>query len=175
MFKKITAAIAASVCCLGNPALATPQDYNDYQQITDKLNSVGVTVMVQQLCGPSSNILATYNSYTNVLCVTEAANNSDLLATVVRHEVVHVIQDCVAGMNNGKMGSVTRYLADGDSLLERNLDESLWNTLQSKDKLDHVMTLTNNLEADGAFVEFEAYGLEENHDAVFGLLDRCGS
>ena len=36
MFKKLSAAIAASVCCLGNPALATPHDYNDYQQLTDK-------------------------------------------------------------------------------------------------------------------------------------------
>ena len=175
MFKKLAAIAASAVCCLGNPALATPRDYNDYQQITDKLNSVGVTVMVQQLCGPSSNILATYNSYTNVLCVTEATTRSDILADVVQHEVVHVIQDCVAGMANGQMGSVTRYLANGDSLLERNLDESLWNTLESRGKLDHVMALTNDLEADGAYVEFEAYGLEDNQEAVYGLLERCGA
>jgi len=175
MFKKLAAIAASTVCCLGNPALATPHDYNDYQQLTEKLNSVGVTVMVQQLCGPSSNILATYNSYTNVLCVTQTANNSDILAQVVRHEVTHVIQDCVAGMANGKMGSVTRYLAAGDRDLERKLDESLWDTLEATGKLDHVMALTNDLEADGAFVEFEAYGLEDNQAAVYGLLERCGA
>ena len=59
MLKKLIAIASTAVCCLGNPAGATPRDYNDYQQLGEKLNSIGVTVMQQELCAPNGDILAT--------------------------------------------------------------------------------------------------------------------
>ena len=173
MFKKLAAICAATICCLGNPAGATPRDYNQWQQLESKLNSVGVIVVKQQACAPEVAILATYNPYTNILCISQAAAESDRLLSIVTHEVVHVVQDCIAGMANGKMGSVTRYLSNGDKAEERELDEALFRTLEAENNLDHVSKLTNQFQATGSFIEVEAYALQNNQPAVHQLLDQC--
>ena len=108
-----------------------------------------------------------------MLCVTTRAANSDLLATTVRHETVHIVQDCIGGMRNGKMGSVTAYLAQGDAAQERKLDETLFDTLRAEGNLEHVARLTDTFRAPGAFIEVEAYALQNNQKAVHGLLDLC--
>ena len=174
MLKKLFAVASVATCCLGNPAMATPQNYNSYQDITKKLNSIGVTTMVQNLCHPMGGVRGSYNSYTNVMCITEATNNSDSLFTVVLHETVHVIQDCIAGgVQDGNMGSITRYLSDGDRAQEKLMDDALLTDLHNRGLLNHAVQAAGGLDHQAAFIEIEAYAFQNDPDAVFTLLDQC--
>jgi len=174
MLKKLLAIASTAVCCLGNPAMATPREYNSYQDITEKLNSIGVTTMVQDQCAGAVGVMATYNSFTNVLCVTRQANNSDQLLSVVLHETVHVIQDCIAGgIQDGNLGSVTRYLSNGDRAQEKLMDNALLNDLHNRGLLEHAIKAAGGLNHQAAFIEIEAYALQNDPEAVFKLLNRC--
>ena len=173
MFKKLAAITATLVCCLGNPAGATPRGYSTWQELEAKLNSIDVTVVTQQSCAPQAGVMATYNPFTNVMCISDRAINSDTLLSTVNHEIIHVVQDCIEGMSNGDMGSVTRYLSDGDKQEEAELDRALFDTLRAEGNWEHVQSLTNNLQAPGAWIETEAYALQNNQEAVNGLLDMC--
>ena len=173
MFKKLAAICAATICCLGEPAGATPRGYSTWQELEAKLQSIDVTVISQRECAPVQGVLATYNSFTNVMCITERAINSEQLLETVNHEIIHVVQDCIQGMSNGQMGSVTRYLADGDAEEEQQLDEALFDTLRSTGLYEHVAVLTDNYRSPQAWIETEAYALQYNQEAVNGLLDMC--
>ena len=171
MFKPIASAIAALVT-VTNPAFASI----DYDKLERKLNSIGVTTMVQEQCTGTHGAMATYNSYTNVLCVTEATlkTQQGQFDSVLRHETIHVIQDCIAGMKNGHMGSVTYYMSQGDKKLEREMDRQVIQNLIDSNKLDHVLQIHGGtLDGPTAFIEVEAYALEDNHELVFNLLSKC--
>ena len=171
MFKPIAGAIAA-LAAVTNPVSAAI----DYNKLEQKLNSIGVTTMVQQACTGTQGAAATYNPYTNVLCVTEATLDvqQGQFDSVLRHETVHVVQDCIAGMANGHMGSVTYYMSQGDKKLERELDKQIIQALVHSSKIDHVLQIHGGtLDAPDAFVEDEAYALEDNHELVFNLLSKC--
>ena len=176
MLKKLLAIASAATCCLGNPAMATPREYNTYQDITEKLNSIGVTTMVQNLCHPNGGVRGSYNSYTNVVCITAETNNSDALLEVVLHETIHVIQDCISGgIQDGTMGSVTRYLSNGDRGQEKLMDNALLQDLQRRGLLDHAIQAAGGLDHQGAFIEIEAYAFQNDPEAVFNLLNQCNS
>ena len=171
MFKPIASAIAALVAS-ANPVFATI----NYDKLEQKLNSIGVTTMVQEACTGQVGAAATYNPYTNVLCVTQATLDVDQgeFDSILRHETIHVIQDCIAGMANGHMGSVTYYMSQGDRNLERKLDEQVIQSLINSNKLDHVLKIHGGtLKSPTAFIETEAYALEDEHELVFKLLSNC--
>ena len=116
-------------------------------------------------------VRGSYNSYTNVMCITEATNNSDSLFTVVLHETIHVIQDCIAGgVQDGNMGSITAYLADGDRSQEKLMDNALLNDLHNRGLLNHAVQAAGGLDHQAAFIEIEAYAFQNDPDAVFTLL-----
>ena len=77
-------------------------------------------------------------------------------------------------MANGHMGSVTYYMSQGDKKLERELDKQIIQALVHSSKIDHVLQIHGGtLDAPDAFVEVEAYALEDNHELVFNLLSKC--
>ena len=58
--------------------------------------------------------------------------------------------------------------------LERELDKQVIEALVHSNKLDHVLQIHGGtLDAPDAFVEVEAYALEDNHELVFNLLSKC--
>ena len=168
MIKQFIALSSIAVCCLGNPSHAFTPVNHWYK----KLNSIGVTTMVQEKCSYNDGHLATYNAYTNVMCITTEVTDQDL-PTVLAHESVHVLQDCIAGMSNGQFSSITRYLSNGDRAKEKQMDRMLIQRLHDENLINHVITVTGGLTKLGAFSEVEAYALQHDPDAVFELLAEC--
>ena len=169
MLKQIIALGSVITCCLGNPSNAVSNNI----ALSQKLNEIGVTTMIQNSCSPAKDHMAIYNSYTNVMCINEDIVNSNYLQLAIMHETVHVIQDCIAGMDNGSMGSITSFIAEGDEAKEKSLDEEIFNKLKAEGLLEHVVKVTGGLGKVGSFVEVEAYALQNRSDIVLNLLDRC--
>jgi hypothetical protein len=106
------------------------------------------------------------------MCITSSVPDQDL-PIVLAHESVHVIQDCIAGLSNGNVSSITRYLSNGDKATEKLMDRMLLQQLHKVDMFNHVIQITGGLKKPGAFAEVEAYALQAQPNTVFKLLMHC--
>ena len=63
-------------------------------------------------------------------------------------------------------------MASGDRQREKELDIQIIKTLIDSNKMEHVLKVHGgNLDAPDAFIEVEAYALEDNLQFVLNLLD----
>ena len=68
-------------------------------QLLESLRGLGVAVQMGGVCGAPGQ-LATYNMGANILCMGEGLQESPQERTkVLHHEMVHVVQDCLDGLN----------------------------------------------------------------------------
>ena len=175
MFIKSLAATATAVIASFTIAPFAEAGIN-HKAIAEKLHSIGVTTSYGE-CGdsPHGSPIGTYNFIHNHFCLSNQIQEQALLDETVTHELVHVIQDCIGGgIGTNQMGSVTRYLSDGDTIKENSFDESLISILRKEGKLAHVHEWTSHMQEDTKWIEREAYALENSPLFVLKLLNQCG-
>jgi hypothetical protein len=170
----LSALTAVATGLISMPAVAAL----NHTEIVKHLHAIGVTTSLGDCSmshGDPESLMGTYNSLDNHFCISEQATASaELLDEVVTHELTHVIQDCLGdGIASPNMGSITRYLSEGDTDHENILDQGLFSVLHAKGKMDHVREHTSHMEGGHKFIEFEAYALESSPLFVIKLLAKC--
>jgi hypothetical protein len=176
MFIKSLAATAAAVIASLTIAPVAEAGLN-HKAIVSKLHSLGITTQYGAcLSNEHGATLGTYNSLTNHFCISDQIQDVQVFEETVIHELTHVIQDCIGGgIASSNLGSITRYLSDGDVATENTLDTNLVSLLRKQNKLHHVHKWTSHLPDHAKFIEVEAYALENSPLFVLKLLNQCGA
>lgn len=152
--------------------LATPSQSITRQDLIRQLNSIGVQVHANRNCGAShQNNHAIYHYDRNTICLSSnTLNNTKLLDQSLTHESMHVVQDCVAGIDNEFYMPLTTYFRK-IKIEPRKIEQwrqAVLRELRRRGSIDHVRNVTvDSLHAD---VEAEAYAFENHPDDVHALL-----
>ena len=176
MFIKSLAATATAVIASLTIAPFAEAGLN-HKAIANKLHSIGVTTEYGT-CAPSEHgqAIGSYNFIHNHFCISDVIQDQQLFEETVTHELVHVIQDCInGGISSNEMGSITRWLSEGDVTKENSMDENLMALLRKANKVDHVHEWTSHMHSDHKWVEIEAYALENSPLFVLQMLNNCNA
>lgn len=153
-------------------ASAEPQALKAEADLLEGLQDLGVTVQLGGVCGAPGQ-LATYNMGANLLCLGDA-----LMARpqernkVLHHELVHVVQDCLDGLESPTSVSLKEGLRRVGALSERQLNGFFLQHLRNQGNLDHVVATTASLPQDIRQREIEAYALQADPTLVQHLLQQ---
>ena len=153
------------------PALPSPQSSGGG---IEQLRRLGVGVLVQPACGGPGQ-LATYNMGLNQLCLsTELAHRPALREQVLRHELVHVVQDCLDGLETPTSLTLAQGLRSTGVFSDQQLAGFFLQHLHAQGNLNHVVATTASLPQDSRQREIEAYALQADPALVMRLLaTRC--
>ncbi len=140
------------------------------ERLLDQVREIGVTVVERSDClGPKQ--LATYNMGANLLCLSPALRRDPLQqAKVIQHELVHVIQDCLDGLDTPTSMSLAEGLRASSSLSAGQVNGFFLQHLRRQGNLQHVVAATALLPQDSKQREFEAYALQGDAQMVEYLL-----
>jgi hypothetical protein len=89
---------------------------------------------------------------------------------VLHHELVHVVQDCLDGLESPTSMPLSEGLRRAGRLSERQLNGFFLQHLRNQGNLDHVVATTAVLPQDGRQREMEAYALQADPALVQHLL-----
>jgi hypothetical protein len=165
----LPAAIALALAAAPAPGSARPMSDN-----LDLLRNVGVAVVVQPQCGAPGQ-LATYNMGLNQLCLSaELERQPALRERVLRHELVHVVQDCLDGLETPTSMTLAQGLRASGAFTDQQLAGFFLQYLRAQGNLQHVVATTAPLPQDSRQREIEAYALQGDPALVQRLLlTRC--
>ena len=140
----------------------------------DQLQRLGVAVVVQPQCGGPGQ-LATYNMGSNQLCLSADLERQPLLREqVLRHELVHVVQDCLDGLETPTSLTLAQGLRATGAFSDQQLAGFFLQYLRAQGNLQHVVATTAPLSQDSRQREIEAYALQGDPALVQRLLlTRC--
>jgi hypothetical protein len=140
----------------------------------EQLRRLGVELVEQQACGGPGQ-LATYNMGLNQLCLSTALRaQPQLRDRVLHHELVHVVQDCLDGLDTPTSLTLHKGLRGTGAFSERQLDGFFLQYLHAQGNLRHVVATTAMLPQDSRQREVEAYALQSDPPLVLRLLQtRC--
>ena len=140
-------------------------------RLINRLQQLGVVIDRLELCGPGAE-RAAYNMGVNRLCLAEGLRDEPgLQLNVLTHEAIHVVQDCLDGLETPSSSTISLMLqaqggfslAQVDRFLSHHLDRST---------ADHVLTVTQTLGPLQRQREIEAYALQSQTGMVESLLTR---
>jgi len=140
-------------------------------RLIDRLQQLGVVIDRLERCGPGAE-RAAYNMGVNRLCLSQGLRDQpELQLDVLTHEAIHVVQDCLDGLDNPSSSTISLMLqaqggfspAQVDLFLAHHLDASTAN---------HVLTVTRSLGPLQSQREVEAYALQSQTSMVESLLAR---
>jgi hypothetical protein len=138
------------------------------------LTRLGVAVLERPHCGGPGQ-LATYNMGLNQLCLSHAlVQQPPLRQRVLNHELVHVVQDCLDGLETPTSLTLAEGLRATGAFSEAQLDGFFLQYLRAQGNLGHVVATTATLPLDSRQREIEAYALQGDPALVRRLLaTRC--
>lgn len=155
---------------LGSVGRAAPLPLQDEAQLLQQLRSLGVAVQLGGVCGGPGQ-LATYNMGANRLCLGDAlVAEPQERSKVLHHEIVHVVQDCLDGLESPTSRSLLDGLRRAGTLSERQLNGFFLQHLRDQGNLRHVVATTAPLPQDSRQREVEAYALQADPALVQHLL-----
>lgn len=163
-------AVAALTACafVGMPAQAGL----NYESIARKLESITITVETG-VCDSDPNIAGTYNSRSNHLCISDRITDRAYYDEVILHELVHAIQDCIGGgIYSPEMGSIASYIYGGYTSEAAALHRNMRHDVNTRYTRQHIRETIDALGPE-AYIELEAYALEDEPELVFELLNQC--
>ena len=138
--------------------------------LLEGLWALGVEVQLGGECGAPGQ-LATYNMGANRLCLGDALMaRPKERSKVLHHELVHVVQDCLDGLESSTSMPLSEGLRRSGTLSERQLNGFFLQHLHNQGNLDHVVATTAVLPQDGRQREIEAYALQADPALVQHLL-----
>ena len=142
-------------------------------ELLARLRDLGVAVQLGGVCGAPGQ-LATYNMGANLLCLGDALMaRPQERSKVLHHELVHVVQDCLDGLESPTSMPLAEGLRRAGTLSERQLNGFFLQHLRDQGNLDHVVATTAVLPQDGRQREMEAYALQADPALVQHLLRQC--
>ncbi|MEN9861076.1 MAG: hypothetical protein RLZZ515_1558 [Cyanobacteriota bacterium] len=155
---------------LGGGLRAEQQSLQAESELLESLRALGVGVQLGGVCGAPGQ-LATYNMGANLLCLGDALlARPNERSKVLHHEVVHVVQDCLDGLESPTSMPLAEGLRRAGSLSERQLNGFFLQHLRNQGNLDHVVATTAVLPQDSRQREIEAYALQADPALVQHLL-----
>ena len=140
-------------------------------RLIDRLEQLGVVIDRLERCGPGAE-RAAYNMGVNRLCLSQGLRDQPgLQLDVLTHEAIHVVQDCLDGLETQSSSTISLMLqakggfspAQVDRFLTHHLDRSM---------AAHVLTVTQSLGPPQRQREVEAYALQGQSGMVESLLAR---
>jgi len=138
-------------------------------RLIDRLQRLGVVIDRLDRCGPGAE-RAAYNMGVNRLCLSQGLEaEPGLQLDVLTHEAIHVVQDCLAGLESPSSSTIGLMLqlqggfspAQVDKFFAHHLDPST---------ADHVLHVTQSLGPMQRRREVEAYALQGETGMVESLL-----
>ena len=139
-------------------------------ELFEKLRVLGVSVQLGGECGAPGQ-LATYNMGANLLCLGDALQaRPKERSKVLHHELVHVVQDCLDGLESPTSLALSEGLRRAGDLTERQLNGFFLQHLRNQGNLQHVVATTAPLPQDSRQREIEAYALQADPALVQHLL-----
>ena len=140
----------------------------------DQLRRLGVAVVEEPQCGGPGQ-LATYNMGLNQLCLgAELERQPQRRERVLRHELVHVVQDCLDGLETPTSLTLAQGLRATGAFSDQQLAGFFLQYLRAQGNLQHVVATTAPLPQDSRQREIEAYALQGDPALVQRLLmTRC--
>lgn len=153
-------------------SLAT-QEPSATRSLLDELRGYGITVDRIERCG-RGNELGAYNRAVQRLCLaTSLDSDPALMAKVLTHEAVHVAQDCLAGLQNGRSASIAAYLKRNGGFSEVAIAKFFGS---HKVDANQIAVATASLSPEQKQLEYEAYALQNQGQLVRAMLrNRCST
>jgi hypothetical protein len=138
----------------------------------EALRAAGVRVERRISCG-DPRFLALYNMGLNVLCLSHGLEaNAAQQAKVLAHESVHVVQDCLDGLDTPTSTSLAQGLRSSGQFSSDQLNGFFLGYLRRQGNLSHVLAATAQLQPDSRQREIEAYALQADPALVARLICR---
>jgi hypothetical protein len=138
--------------------------------LLERLQAAGVSVVWRADCG-GPRLWAAYNMGANELCLgAELGRRPQERATVLRHEVIHVVQDCLDGLETPTSLTLAEALRASGRFSSSQLNGFFLQYLRRQDNWRHVVATTAPLPLDSRQREMEAYALQVDPALVSRLL-----
>ena len=139
--------------------------------LIDRLQQLGVVIDRLDRCGPGAE-RAAYNMGVNRLCLSQGLRDEPgLQLDVLTHEAIHVVQDCLAGLDTPSSSTISLMLQSQGGFSRVQVDKFFAHHLDSS-TADHVLRVTQSLGPLQRRREVEAYALQGHTGMVESLLAR---
>ena len=140
-------------------------------RLIDRLQPLGVVIDRLDRCGPGAE-RAAYNMGVNRLCLSQGLRDEPgLQLDVLAHEAIHVVQDCLAGLDTPFSSTISLMLQSQGGFSRVQVDKFFAHHLDSS-TADHVLRVTQSLGPLQRRREVEAYALQGHTGMVESLLAR---
>lgn len=151
------------------PAAATTSVADRTDHLIERLQSLGVVIDRLDRCGPGAE-RAAYNMGVNRLCLTHALEHEPRLQLeVLAHEAIHVVQDCLDGLETPSSSTISLMLESKGGFSQKQVDRFLVHHLD-QEMAAHVVRVTRTLGPWQRRREVEAYALQGHAVMVESLL-----
>ena len=165
--------LLASAACLvawGVPAAAVSFSAQA-DHLIDRLQQLGVVIDRLDRCGPGLE-RAAYNMGVNRLCLSQGLRDEPgLQLDVLTHEAIHVVQDCLDGLDTPSSSTISLMLEAQGGFSPAQVDKFFAHHLDPS-TADHVLQVTQSLGPLQRRREVEAYALQGHAGMVESLLAR---
>ena len=139
--------------------------------LIDRLQQLGVVIDRLDRCGPGAE-RAAYNMGVNRLCLSQGLRDEPgLQLDVLAHEAIHVVQDCLAGLDTPSSSTISLMLEAQGGFSPAQVDKFFAHHLDPS-TVDHVLQVTQSLGPLQRRREVEAYALQGHTGMVESLLAR---
>ena len=140
-------------------------------RLIDRLQQLGVVIDRLERCGPGAE-RAAYNMGVNRLCLSQGLSDEPgLQLNVLTHEAIHVVQDCLDGLETPSSSMISLMLQAQGGFSPSQVDR-FWAHHLDNSTADHVLTVTRSLGPLQRQREVEAYALQSQTGMVESLLAR---
>ena len=140
-------------------------------RLIERLESLGVAIDRLERCGPGRE-RAAYNMGVNRLCLSQGLRDEPgLQLDVLTHEAIHVVQDCLAGLDTPSSSTISLMLEAQGGFSPAQVDKFFAHHLDPS-TADHVLQVTQSLGPLQRRREVEAYALQGHTGMVESLLTR---
>ena len=142
------------------------------RELITQLDKIGIDIRTSESCGVKhQNNYATYHYSLNQICLsTTSSKDKTLLDQSLTHESMHVVQDCVAGIDNQYYIPLTAYYrkinVDPEKIARWR--KAVLAELKRRETIEHVRNVA--LDSHHADIEAEAYAFENHPKDVVALL-----
>ena len=128
-------------------------------RLIDRLQQLGVVIDRLERCGPGAE-RAAYNMGVNRLCLSQGLRDEPgLQLDVLTHEAIHVVQDCLDGLETPSSSTISLMLQAQGGFSAEQVDKFFGHHLDPL-AADHVLTVTQSLGPLQRRREVEAYALQ---------------
>ena len=139
--------------------------------LIDRLQQLGVVIDRLDRCGPGAE-RAAYNMGVNRLCLSQGLRDEPgLQLDVLTHEAIHVVQDCLDGLDTPSSSTISLMLEAQGGFSPAQVDKFFAHHLDPS-TVDHVLQVTQSLGPLQRRREVEAYALQGHTGMVESLLAR---